>query len=188
MHQIITKSRLPNHLLSVIFALVYGVSALAADAGNTTVEPGAKVSVLPSWSLPDANGDSVEFRPSENNPYRVVLFWATWCPYCKALMPHLERFRVKHENTAATPRLEFLALNVWEDGEPEVYMTESGYHFRLVPNADQIAKDYGVKGTPGLFLVNANNEVLYQRRSGTSPEQVITDLEFVLANGQAAKN
>ncbi|MCP5091039.1 MAG: redoxin domain-containing protein, partial [Gammaproteobacteria bacterium] len=24
----------------------------------------------------------------------ILLFWATWCPYCKALMPHLQSIRL----------------------------------------------------------------------------------------------
>lgn len=134
--------------------------------------------VLPSWSLADINGQMVDFHPLEANTHRVVLFWATWCPYCKALMPHLEKMRQARQASD----LEFLALNIWEDGDAKAYVDNTGFKFRLIPNADDVAKAYGVKGTPGLFLVNQHNQVLYERRSGTAPEQVVTDLEFILDN------
>ena len=138
-----------------------------------------EVEKLASWRLADVNGDVVEFTPQPGAGHRVLFFWATWCPYCKALMPHLEAFRrdkLKHD-------IAFYALNIWEDGDPKAYVSNHDFNFRLILKADAIAEQYGIKGTPGVILVNENNEVLYQRKSGTPPEQVIADLNFALSNG-----
>lgn len=188
MHMKCDRSNLFYYFVSGILFLFLAPNALAAADGESAHAESSRTVVLPPWSLPDANGNVVDFSPQENAAYRVVLFWATWCPYCKALMPHLEAFRAKHEKATNEWPIEFLALNVWEDGDPAAYLAKSGYQFRLIPNADHVAKNYGVKGTPGLLLVNQNNEVLYTRRSGTTPEQVITDLEFIIENQRAAKN
>ena len=136
------------------------------------------VRTLDSWSLTDIEQNKLDFAPGAGADYRVILFWASWCPYCKALMPHLERFRQAHKDGS----IEFYALNIWEDGDAKAYVEKTAFKFRLFLNADKVAEQYGVKGTPGLFMVNKQNEVLYERRSGTAPEQVITDLDFILAN------
>src|SRR3546814_9228256 len=34
----------------------------------------------------------------------VVLFWATWCPYCKALMPHLQSMLDEYGNDRSEER------------------------------------------------------------------------------------
>jgi len=157
----------------VLFALIISSRAFAE---NTSEQE--QPNTLASWSLPDAKGKMVDFKPKDARGYTVVLFWATWCPYCKALMPRLEEFRAAHEGE----NNEFLALNIWEDGDATDFVEKTKFNFRLILNADEIAKNYGIKGTPGLYLVNNANEILYERRSGTSPEQVITDLEFILTN------
>ena len=161
---------------SFLFALFFlSCGVFLANFVNAEENP-EQPRVLEAWQLPDSQGEMVNFSPTQGETYRLVLFWATWCPYCKALMPHLEKFRKSN----ATPDFGFYALNVWEDGDPKAYVTDTDFNFRLVPEADAIAKLYGVKGTPGLFLVNERNEVIYERKSGTSPKQVITDLEFAL--------
>ena len=174
--------------LLVILAVTLSTSTYSAAGDETGVDQAISPTTLGSWSLEDAEGKLVDFRPTGNKSYRIVLFWATWCPYCKALMPHLEAFRAKTVNVEGAIPIEFLALNVWEDGNPQAYLSDSGFNFRLIPNADEVAKEYGVKGTPGLFLVNNRNEVLYKRRSGTEPAQVITDIEFILENLASASN
>ncbi len=60
----------------------------------------------------------------------------------------------------------FYALNVWEDGDPQEYFQENGFTFRLLLLADLVAEDYGVKGTPGLFVMDQSHRILYIRQSG----------------------
>lgn len=182
-----------NWGLGTIFAVFVSVSSAVAAQGDKSID--LEVRKLASWSLPDINGDTVDFSPVTEPGYKIVLFWATWCPYCKALMPHLEAFRAQMEEKALPSNdnsrehvpIKFLALNVWEDGDPKGYVSKTDFNYRLVLQADEVAKEYGVKGTPGLFLVNNKNEILYERRSGTSPKQVITDLEFALENERVAR-
>jgi thioredoxin-related protein len=41
-----------------------------------------------------------------------------------------------------------------------------------VRDGDAIAEQYGVKGTPGLFLVDAKGNIVYKRSGGDAPEKV----------------
>ncbi len=34
--------------------------------------------------------------PSMQAGVDIYLFWASWCPYCKALMPHLQSIQVEY--------------------------------------------------------------------------------------------
>jgi len=58
--------------------------------------------------------------------------------------------------------------------------------FTLVRDGDPVAALYGVKGTPGLFLVDAQGEIVYKRSGGEEPAQVEAALRGKL-NLPAAK-
>ena len=68
-----------------------------------------------------------------------------------------------------------------EDGDPVAELRERGQTFTLVRDGDAIAALYGVKGTPGLFLVSRDGEIVYKRISGDAPEKVETALREKLA-------
>ncbi len=124
----------------------------------------------PDWNLGDAQGRSVDYYADSGESVSVILFWATWCPYCRSLMPHLQALANKYKNRA----VKFYALNVWEDGDPEEYFRENGYTFRLLLMADLVAEDYGIKGTPGLFVMDQSHQILYIRQAGEDDVDVST--------------
>jgi thiol-disulfide isomerase/thioredoxin len=98
--------------------------------------------------------------PDDLSGPTIVLFWASWCPYCKALMPHLQSIVDEYEGEIAV-----LALNFREDEDPGEYISERGYDFRLFPESDPVAELWGVKATPGLFLVDETGRAVFSNFS-----------------------
>ena len=134
-------------------AILLAISALPARAGSGIGEQ------APRFDLADAGGERFRFPEQLTGP-TVVLFWATWCPYCKALMPHLQSIIEEYAG-----EIEVLALDFREDGDPREYLAEMGYDFRLFPTADAVAAAWGVRTTPGLFLVDASGRVVFSNFS-----------------------
>lgn len=122
----------------------------------------------PNWLGNTPTGKPIDYYRDSVGQVTVLLFWATWCPYCSALMPHLQK--VADRFAAADVR--FFALDVWEDGDPVEYLAERGYTFELILDATPIAARYGVKGTPGLLVVDRNRHVRWIRSSGMSEGDV----------------
>lgn len=114
------------------------------------------------WALSDAVGTSLNYYADSNDSVSVILFWATWCPFCRSLMPHLQQVA----DEFADKTVKFYALNVWEDGDPEKYFQEKGFSFQLLLFADLVAEDYGVLGTPGLMVMDKSHRIIYIRQSG----------------------
>lgn len=114
------------------------------------------------WTLKDVAGISLNYYADSNDSVSVILFWATWCPFCRSLMPHLQQVADEFEDKA----VKFYALNVWEDGNPEKHFLEKGFTFRLLLLADLVAEDYKVLGTPGLMVMDKSHRIVYMRQSG----------------------
>jgi len=120
------------------------------------------------WQGSGADGGTIRFDPDHLRRPAILLFWATWCPYCKALMPHLQSVY----DAAGRQRLDVYAIDIKDDGDPVAELRERGQTFTLIRDGDAIADIYGVKGTPSLLLVDRDGTVIYRRLGGDAPEKV----------------
>jgi len=142
--------------LLLMALLFFSVPALAQDKAL-------------AWHGTGADGRAIDFDPQHLQRPAILLFWATWCPYCKALMPYLQHVY----DAAGSDKLDVYAIDFKdEDGDPVAELRERKQTFTLVRDGDPIAALYGVKGTPGLFLVDAKGDIVYKRSGGDAPEKV----------------
>jgi len=149
---------LKPYLFTMLLVLApYAANAEPLNVGDTA----------PDWTLTKTDGSDMSFYKEAGDKPVVLLFWATWCPYCRALMPELESLKQELDN-----QYRFYALNIFEDSDPVAHMRENNYSFTLLPEADPVAKAYGVKGTPGVIVVSGDKKVLYTRKSGSKPVDV----------------
>jgi len=107
----------------------------------------------PAFTLADAAGNDIVL-PSKRPGVDVFFFWASWCPYCKSLMPHLQSMQIEYGDD-----VRIYALNIRDDEDPVAFMQELGYDFVLLPDADPVMELYGVRSTPAVFLVNKNGTI-----------------------------
>lgn len=109
--------------------------------------------VAPTFTLADAAGNNINL-PGHKAGVEIYFFWASWCPYCKALMPHLQSIQIEYGDD-----VRIYALNIRDDEDPVAFMRENGYDFILLPDADPIMELYGVKSTPAVFLVGQHGAI-----------------------------
>lgn len=140
----------------------------------------------PALTLSDPSGNERNLAELSAGRPTVVLFWASWCPYCKALMPHLQSVL----DEFGSDRVEVVAVNLWEEGPDDwrADFVSAGYDFRVLLAGDEIAKNWGVKGTPGLFLIDTRGRVVFDRnaRSFEPSRRDRALLEGTLGNAQKA--
>lgn len=143
-------------LFSLFIPALACMLVLSAASGVRGAEPPQQWTP-PDFSLSDDAG--VPFRfPADLRRPTIVLFWATWCPYCKALMPHLQSILDEYG-----AQVDVVALHIWDEEDAREYLDNYGFQFRLFPEADEVAEAWGVKGTPGLFLVDRSGQVVFSR-------------------------
>jgi thiol-disulfide isomerase/thioredoxin len=109
----------------------------------------------PTFTLPNTIGEQITL-PRSHDGVDIYFFWASWCPYCKALMPHLQSMRIEHGDD-----LTIYALNIRDDEDPEHFMNERGYDFVVIPEADSIMELYGVQPTPAVFVVDGKGRIRF---------------------------
>ena len=140
-----------------VMAVVIGLFASSSLA--QAAEP------APDWTLASTEGEATLLSAAVRQQPVVLFFWATWCPYCKALMPHLQSIRLEHGQ-----KVKILAINFVEKGDPVGFMKEHGYDFTVLPDGDEVASIYGVHGTPGIILVDQDQQIRFDLRYLPPPE------------------
>ncbi len=150
--------------LVILPTLVWCMSAFAVNQGDTA----------PEWQAADLTGEMVSFPELAKGKPTVFIFWATWCPYCKAFMPYLKKI---HEDYGSERILIILVNAKDKDGDKDAYVDALGFPVVAIREGDAIAADYGVRFIPGLMVVDGNGKVSY-RRSSTElpPGQTIAEL------------
>ena len=144
--------------------LVLALSLLAWSAAAWAVEAGDPA---PAWTGSDVQGETVSFPAVTGGKPAVVVFWATWCPYCKAFMPYLEAIQRDY----AADGVQIVAINALERdvGDPVAYLAGLGFPVLGILEGDDIAEAYDVQFIPGLMVVDGAGVVSYRRASTDLP-------------------
>lgn len=122
----------------------------------------------PAWTGRDLiSGMSVTFPEVLGGKPAVILFWATWCPYCKAFMPHAGQIQAEY----AEAGVQIIGLNHKERGygDAGAYARSLGFPMLAIADADAIGDAWGIDFIPGLLVVDGNGNVVYRRRSTDLP-------------------
>ena len=124
----------------------------------------------PAWQAFDLAGQPVRFPVIGAGRTTILVFWATWCPYCQVFMPHLAAIEADYRQQG----VRVLAVNCKEDGrekggDPIAYLRQHGYTFQAVLHGDPIAELYDVQFVPGLMIVGTDGQVIYRRKSTDLP-------------------
>ena len=96
---------------------------------------------------------------------KVVLldFWATWCPPCRAALPHTQE--LSESADVKNGKLVVLAINV---GEPEKtvrdFLRENGYTLPvLLDTSNTLSGKFNVEGIPNFVILDETGKQVYQQ-------------------------
>lgn len=132
--------------------------------------------MAPAWSGTDlVSGEQVDFPATLAGGPAVLVFWATWCPYCKVFMPYAKAIEADYGERG----VQIVTFNAKERGrgDPAAYAKGLGFPLLAIAEADGIAGDYGIDFIPGLLVVDGDGKVVYRRRSTELPAgQTVAEL------------
>lgn len=147
-----------TRLIVALWLCIITSSVFAVGAGDKA----------PGWSGLDlVKGSELEFPAVLAGKPAVLVFWATWCPYCKAFMPYVREIQADYEKHG----VQIISFNALERGigDPKAYVDSLNFPFIAIADADRIAEDYNVKFIPGLLITNGDGMIVYRRKSTDLP-------------------
>lgn len=129
---------------------------------DTNSEEDKKIEAL-DFTLYDQYGK--EHKLSDYRGKKVFLnFWATWCPPCRAEMPHIEDLYKEYENNSKDVIILGVASpNVGKEGDQqyiEDFLKENNYTFPVVfDDGGMLSYQYGFSSLPSTLIIDEDGYI-----------------------------
>ena len=142
--------------LSFIFLFLFSASFIfhACAAENNKSD----FALAPAFQLNDLNGKAVSLSGYLGKKTVLLVFWTTWCPYCREQLKDLnERYP-----WLAKKSIEVLAINTGEPKDKVAGFAKSrSLTFKILLDEDnQVAASYDLMGVPTYFVVDISGKIV----------------------------
>jgi thiol-disulfide isomerase/thioredoxin len=132
----------------------------------------------PAWDLKDVKGDSVKLSDFKG---KVVIldFWATWCPPCRAEIPHFIGLQEKYGKQG----LVVVGVSV-DEGGPDVvssFVKANKINYPIVLGNLDVAQLYdATEGIPTTFVIDRTGNIVAKHLGFTDLEVFEKEIKSVL--------
>ena len=182
---------IPSKATAVLLTLAAGATlAFGADKTLKVGDPAPKLQTG-KW----VQGEPV--KNFENGKAYVVEFWATWCPPCRASIPHLNETYLKYKDKG----LVVIGQDCWERDEALVapFVKEMGQKMTYRVALDDKSKDKkgamaitwmeaaGQNGIPSAFLIDTKGKIAWIGHPMQLKEKTIDAALAGTADGKTVK-
>ncbi len=143
-----------------------------SEKAESNPKDNAEAITAPDITVYTLEGEEVKLSDLRGKPV-VLNFWATWCPPCKAELPHFEKLSLEYEG-----EVEFMMVNLTDgtrDTEDVVqsFIEEEGYTFPVYCDTTmQSYYLYGVQSIPQTFFIDADGKIQNAYTGAMSEEQL----------------
>lgn len=149
--------------------------AQPAASGAANASAPTEGEAAPDFELTSLDGEAV--RLSDYRGKKVILnFWATWCPPCKAEMPHMQKFYEANKDKG----IEVLAVNLTsiDKGEDSVqaFVEEFGLTFPIPMDRDgKLGPQYQAVTIPTTYIIDTEG-IIQKKMVGPMDEAMMQKL------------
>lgn len=115
----------------------------------------------PAFSGLTLDGEDFNLAQLHGKP-AIIYFWAEWCPICRGMQGSIR---------AIAKGYPFISVAMQSGGRDEVekYRQEQDFHVPVVLDEEgEIAKRYGLRGVPAVFVLGPEGRIRYATTGYTS--------------------
>jgi len=141
-------------------AALAGPERAFSGSGADIAVPGASAGPAADFTLPDLDGRTVTLAALLGKKPVLLVFWATWCPECKAAIPEINALTTGPLGET----LQVFGLAFRESGKKVAMAVKSrGIRYPvLLDEQGQAARAYGVVGIPTYVLIDRKGNVAWR--------------------------
>ena len=130
------------------------------DLVDVTAEEGlTKGDVAPDFTLTTLDGKKVQLSDLKGKKV-IVNFWATWCPPCKAEMPHMQNY---YDDVAKDENVEILAVNLTSGDKVESvqnFIQDYGLTFPIPMDVEgKVGETYQAITIPTSYMIDTKGRI-----------------------------
>lgn len=141
------------------FTFVFLISlASGCNAYDKALLPEAS-SYAPDFKLNDISGNQVSLSDFRDKKAVLLIFWTTWCPYCRVALRSLREDQQELKGSG----IELLTINVNESAHKAGnFIRGLGADFTVLLDLDaQVSNSYGLLGVPTYFVISKTGRVVF---------------------------
>ncbi len=149
------------------------------EKSDTGEETNPEVYVAPDFVVTDDDGNKVNLSQMKGKPV-VINFWASWCPPCKAEMPHFEEMYKKYKD-----QVTFMMVDMTDGYQETVedaksHITEKGYIFPVYYDTEfSAAIEYSVSSLPTTIFVDKEGNIVTYAKGAIDGETLERGIELI---------
>lgn len=152
----------------------------AAEAESNSDEISQSIGLSEGMTAPDFTLKTLDGKEAKLSDYRgqpvLLNFWASWCPPCKAEMPHMEEFYKEHKDQPFT----ILAVNLtnMDKGMDEItsFADDYGLTFPILLDEDgAIGTEYQAHAIPTSYVIDPDG-VIAHKITGPMSKDMLKDM------------
>jgi len=145
----------PFAILLVLFLMLWN----ALFYKHAQAYPGTMVGEsIPRFSLPSLYGSSNLTNRQLNGRVTVLNFWASWCSACQAEMSTLMRIKKNYN----VPMYGIAYKDTPSDAKAALKRSGNPYNMVALDKYGEAGVDFGIYGTPEMFVVSPNGKIIYK--------------------------
>lgn len=155
-----------SSLLAFTAALVF--LSQRGDAGSSDPSTGSVSGTAPAWDLPLVGGGTLSSAEMKGK-ILVIDFWATWCPPCRAEIPHFVDLQEAYRDQGIV--FVGISLDQGSGAEDKVskFMQAQGINYPVVMGDVEVQEAFGgIPSIPTTFVVDREGN-LVNRKVGYKP-------------------